>query len=76
MLGLIGSEISLGPHVNQFGGDQVPYDYGPVRSLGDKPGVEAYPSIVDHIHAAGGLACINHPGVPAATLLAQTPPPT
>ncbi len=71
VLGLIGSEISLGPHVNQYGGEQAPYDYGPVRSLGDKPGDEAYPSIVDHIHAAGGLACINHPGVPVTTLLAQ-----
>lgn len=71
VVGLIGSEISLGPHLNQYGGDQVPYDYGPIRSLGDKPGDEAYPPIVDHIHAAGGLACINHPGVTASTLLAQ-----
>ena len=71
VLGLIGSEISLGPHLNQYGGEQVPYDYGPVRRLGDKPGEDAYPSIVDHIHAAGGLACINHPGVPVTTLVAQ-----
>ena len=35
---LIGSEISLGPHLNQYGGDQAPYDYGDIRSLGDKPG--------------------------------------
>jgi hypothetical protein len=71
VLGLVGSEISLGPHVNQFGGEQRPYDYGPVTTFGEKPGAEAYPSIVDHIHAAGGLACINHLGSPIATLLAQ-----
>jgi hypothetical protein len=71
VLGLIGSEISLGPHVNQYGGEQAPFDYGAVTRLGDKPGEDAYPSIVDHIHAAGGLACINHPGVSVTTLLAQ-----
>ncbi len=71
VLGLVGSEISLGPHINQYGGEQRPYDYGDVKVFGDKPRDEAYPSIVDHIHAAGGLASISHPGVPMTTLLAQ-----
>ena len=35
VLGLIGTEISLGPHLNQFGGDQSPYDYGAVGGLDD-----------------------------------------
>jgi hypothetical protein len=71
VLGLIGSEISLGPHLNHYGGEQAPYDYGPVARLGDKPGDDAIPSIVGHIHRNGGLACINHPGVSITTLLAQ-----
>ena len=41
--GIIGSEISLGPHVNQYGGEQTPYDYGPIAGFGDKPGDEADP---------------------------------
>jgi hypothetical protein len=71
VLGVVGSEISLGPHVNQYGGEQSPYEYGPVRRFGDKPRDEAIPSIVDHIHAAGGLASISHPGVAVTALLAQ-----
>ena len=75
VLGLIGTEISLGPHLNQFGGEQVPFDYGPVQRLGDKPGDDAYPSIVDHIHAAGGLACINHRACPSRPCSPRTPRP-
>jgi hypothetical protein len=71
VLGLVGSEISLGPHVNQYGGEQAPYDYGSILRFGDKPRDEAIPSVVDHIHAAGGLASISHPGVSVTTLLAQ-----
>ncbi|MGZ4537420.1 MAG: hypothetical protein ACXVXE_17905, partial [Nocardioidaceae bacterium] len=59
VLGLVGTEISLGPHVNQFGGTQKPYDYQ-VTSL--KQAVTAdYRSMSDFIHANGGLASINHP---------------
>ena len=61
VLGLVGTEISLGPHLNQFGGAQRPYDYGDVPTLQDKPGDEIVPSVVDFIHACGGLASINHP---------------
>ncbi len=71
VIGLVGSEISLGPHVNQYGGEQLPYDYGRITQFGDRPGDDAYPSIVDHVHAAGGLACINHLGVPVTALLGQ-----
>jgi hypothetical protein len=71
VLGIVGSEISLGPHVNQYGGDQLPYDYGDVARFGDKPTADSIPSIVDHIHASGGLASISHPGVSVSTLLAQ-----
>jgi hypothetical protein len=71
VLGLVGTEISLGPHVNQYGGAQTPYDYGRVRRFDDKPGPADIPSFVEHIHAAGGLASISHPEVPVTTLLAQ-----
>ncbi|MCW2699775.1 MAG: hypothetical protein JWQ45_1310 [Blastococcus sp.] len=71
VLGLIGSEISLGPHLNGYGGEQAPYDYGPISRLGDKPGYEALPSIVAHIHRSGGLASINHPSITASGLLAM-----
>jgi len=71
VLGLIGTEISLGPHLGSYGGVQAPYDYGPITRLGDKPGYEALPSIVGHIHASGGLASINHPGISAEGLLAM-----
>jgi hypothetical protein len=72
VLGIVGSEISLGPHVNQYGGEQRPYDYGDIERFGQKPKDDAVPSIVDHIHAAGGLASVSHPGgISASTLLAQ-----
>ncbi len=71
VLGIVGSEISLGPHVNQYGGEQAPYDYGAIRRFGDKPTPDEIPSVVDHIHAAGGLASISHPSVRATHLLAQ-----
>jgi hypothetical protein len=60
VLGLIGTEISLGPHINQYGGPQTPYDYGPSISLADSLG-EIRGPVVDFIHAQGGLASINHP---------------
>lgn len=60
VLGLIGTEISLGPHLNQFGGPQTPYDYGSSISLSDSLG-EIRGPVVDFIHAQGGLASINHP---------------
>src|SRR4051812_30382055 len=66
----MGTEISLGPHMNQFGGPQHPYDYGPVQSLRDKPG-DIRPSIVAFVHSQGGLACINHPY--AAATSQETP---
>jgi hypothetical protein len=71
VLGIVGSEISLGPHVNQYGGEQAPYDYGDIGRFGDKPTDDAIPSVVDHIHASGGLASISHPGVSISKLLAQ-----
>jgi hypothetical protein len=71
VLGLVGTEISLGPHLNSYGGEQAPYDYGPIERLGDKPGYEVLPAVVDHIHASGGLASINHPSISAAGLLAM-----
>jgi len=71
VLGLIGTEISFGPHLNGYGGEQAPYDYGRITKLGDKPGYEALPSIVAHIHRSGGLASINHPSITAAGLLAM-----
>jgi hypothetical protein len=53
VLGLIGTEISLGPHMNQFGGPQGPYDYGPVSSLRETPG-DIRRSIADFVHRQGG----------------------
>jgi hypothetical protein len=61
VLGLVGTEISLGPHLNQFGGPQAPYDYGPIDSLRDVPGRDIIPSVVDFVHRQGGLASVNHP---------------
>jgi hypothetical protein len=72
VLGLVGTEISLGPHLNQFGGPQDPYDYGPVASLGDQLG-DIRGSIVDFVHAQGGLASINHPSVPEGSDAAAEP---
>jgi hypothetical protein len=69
--GFVGSEISLGPHVNQYGGEQEPYDYGAIARFGEKPTDDEIPSVVDHIHAAGGLASISHPGVAVTKLLTQ-----
>ena len=71
VLGIVGSEISLGPHVNQYGGEQAPYEYGAIGRFGDKPTDDEIPSVVDHIHASGGLASISHPGVAVTKLLAQ-----
>lgn len=62
VLGLVGTEISLGPHLNQFGGTQAPYDYGAVATL--SPRLDVVPSVIDFIHAQGGLASVNHPSAP------------
>jgi hypothetical protein len=61
VLGLVGTEISLGPHLNQFGGVQAPYDYGRIDSLRDVPGRDIIPSVVDFVHRQGGLVSVNHP---------------
>lgn len=67
VLGLVGTELSFGPHLNQFGGDQsADFPYGPVSTLSPKLG-ELRPGMVDFIHAQGGLACINHPFKPGDT---------
>ena len=71
VLGIVGSEISLGPHVNQYGGEQAHYDYGAITRFGDRPTDDAIPSVVDHIHASGGLASISHPDVAVTKLLTQ-----
>ncbi len=63
VLGLNGSEISLGPHLNQYGGPPTPFDYGPLTSLGaSNDGIR--PDVVDHVHGLGGLVSINHPFKP------------
>jgi hypothetical protein len=63
VLGLIGTEISLGPHLNQYGGTQADYDYGNVTSLAADLG-DLRPSLAAFVHAHGGLASINHPFKP------------
>jgi hypothetical protein len=63
VLGLQGSEISLGPHLNSYGPDQTPFDYGNPSSLAEDLG-EIRPSVVQHIHELGGVASINHPFKP------------
>lgn len=60
VLGLDGTEISLAQHLNQYGGPQEPFGYGPVTSLRDNLG-DLRTAIVQHIHGLGGLASINHP---------------
>ena len=62
VLGLNGSEISLGPHLNQYGGDLTPYDYGDVDLRSDLDSIRR--DVVRHVHDLGGLACINHPFKP------------
>jgi hypothetical protein len=72
VLGLIGTELSVGPHINQYGGPQSPYDYGSVRSLDDRTG-DIRRSLVDFIHRQGGLASINHPFLPSEPWTATSP---
>jgi hypothetical protein len=64
VLGLNGTEISLGDHLNQYGGtSQAPFEYGSVSSL--KSGnVGLRPDVVAHVHRLGGLISINHPFKP------------
>ena len=63
VLGLTGTEISLGPHINQYGGPQDRYDYGSPPGLGTALG-DIRADVVRHIHGLGGLASINHPFEP------------
>jgi hypothetical protein len=72
VLGLIGTELSVGPHMNQYGGAQVPYPYGRVDSLAFRAGEIRRP-IVDFIHGRGGLASINHPFLSADPFMGGTP---
>lgn len=66
VLGLVGTEISLGPHLNQYGGVQDPYDYGRLTGLSQDLG-EIRPDVVDFVHRRNGLASINHPFKPGDT---------
>lgn len=70
VLGLIGTELSVGPHVNQYGGPQLPYNYGPVNTLSERTG-EIRASLVDFIHRQGGLASLNHPFLPSEPWTSQ-----
>jgi hypothetical protein len=73
VLGLIGTELSMSSHVNQYGGPQLPFDYGGMDSPEDRS-VELRSSLVDHIHRQGGLASINHPFIPTGPMRATTAP--
>ena len=64
VLGLNGTEISLGPHVNQYGGPQDPYEYGALANGLHTDLGHIRADVVRHIHDLGGLACINHPFKP------------
>jgi hypothetical protein len=72
VLGLIGTEYSLGPHINGYGGAQRSYDYGPGVDLNFRTGEIRRP-LVDFIHRHGGLASINHPFLPTEPWTATTP---
>ena len=60
---LNGTEISLAPHMNQYGGPQTPFDYGPLTSLRTIKATCA-PTSPTHVHGLGGLVSINHPFKP------------
>jgi hypothetical protein len=72
VLGLIGTEYSLGPHINGYGGAQRSYDYGPGVDLNHRTG-EIRGSLVEFIHRHGGLASIDHPFLPTEPWTATTP---
>ncbi len=61
-----GTEISLAQHMNQYGGVQMPYDYGAVDSLRTDLG-DLRTKIAAHVHALGGVVSINHPFKPGDT---------
>jgi hypothetical protein len=73
VLGLVGTEYSGGPHINQYGGPQLPYNYGSVDRIGESTG-EIRRSVVDFIHRQGGLASINHPLLPVQSWTGWTAP--
>lgn len=56
-----GQEISFWPHYNQYGGQVGPFDYSGVTSLNAMPPSGIDQTVVDFIHARGGIASINHP---------------
>jgi hypothetical protein len=65
VLGLIGTELSLGPHLNQYGGEQAPYDYGHGSYFDLKTDFgDLLPDLAAFVHTHGGLASINHPFQP------------
>ena len=66
VLALNGTEISLAQHMNQYGGPQTPFDYGPVTSLRTDLG-DLRADIAAHVHALGGVVSINHPFKPGDT---------
>lgn len=66
VLALNGTEISLAQHMNQYGGPQTPFDYGPVTSLRTGLG-DLRSDIAAHVHALGGVVSINHPFKPGDT---------
>ena len=73
VLGLVGTEYSLGPHINGYGGAQRAYDYGRADGISRRTG-QIRASLVDFIHRHGGLASINHPFLPSEPWTATTPP--
>jgi len=72
VLGLIGTELSVSSHINQYGGPQLPYNYGRIDSPEDRTDIRD--SLVEFIHRQGGLASINHPFLPTGPVTARTPP--
>ena len=60
VLALNGTEISLAQHMNQYGGPQTPFDYGPVAGFRDVVG-DLRTAIAAHVHALDGVVSINHP---------------
>ena len=72
LLGFVGTEISLDVHLNQFGGTQADFPYPNPTALGQSYG-DLRTSIVDFIHANGGLASINHAFQPGDSSIAANP---
>jgi hypothetical protein len=73
VLGLVGSEISFGPHLNQYGGTQDDYQYPSTLTGLNSPVGEIRSSVVTAIHTSLGLASINHPFKPGDSSTVKTP---